>query len=53
MVSPRIDTGTLSIAKSLATGASWAVAIRPLVPTITNIAYISQNAGELSTSEGA
>src|SRR6266852_5011974 len=53
MVSPRIDTATLSIAKSLATGASWAVTVRPPAPTMTNIAYISQNGGDLSTREGA
>ncbi len=53
MVSPSIDTGMLSIAKSLATGASWAVTIRPPVPTMTNIAYISQNGGDFSTSAGA
>jgi hypothetical protein len=53
MVSPRIDTGTLSIAKSAATGASCAVTIRPLVPTITNIAYISQNGSDFNTSAGA
>src|SRR5262249_55960955 len=52
MVSPNSDTGTLSIAKSLAMGASCAVAIRPLLPTMTNIAYISQNGGDLSTGEG-
>jgi hypothetical protein len=52
MVSPSIDTGTLSIAKSLATGASCAVAIRPLLPTMTNIAYISQNGGDFSSAAG-
>ena len=52
MVSQRMDTGTLSIAKSRATGASCAVTIRPPVPTMTNIAYISQNGGDLSTSQG-
>src|ERR1700745_2927331 len=52
MVSPSIDTGTLSIGESLATGASGAVAISPLLPTMTNIAYISQNGGDFSRAAG-
>ena len=39
-VKPRIATGTTSILKSLAIGASCAVAIRPPVPTITNMRYM-------------
>ena len=53
MVRPSINTGTSAIAKSAATGASCAVAIRPPVPTITNIAYSSQNGSDLRTSAGA
>ena len=51
-VSPRIETGTVSILKSLAMGASCAVAIRPPVLTITNMAYITQNGALASTSTG-
>jgi len=33
-------------------GASWAVAIKPPAPTMTNIAYITQNTGVVSASVG-
>src|SRR4029079_9384982 len=51
-VNPSSDNGVLSIAKLLATGASWAMVIRPPDPTITNMAYINQNGGDLRTSAG-
>src|SRR5258707_2902815 len=51
-VNPRIDTGTVSILKSLAMGASCAVAISPPVPTMTNMAYMTQNGTVASTSAG-
>ena len=38
--------------KSLAIGPSWAVAIRPPAAIITNIAYISQNAGVFAICGG-
>ena len=38
-------TGTSAIPKSLAMGASCAVAIKPPAAIMTNIAYITQNAG--------
>ena len=46
-VSPISDTGRVSILKSLAIGPSWATAIRPPAPTMTNMAYITQNTGVL------
>ena len=44
-VSPMMLTGISAILKSLAIGASCAVAIRPPAPTSTNITYITQNTG--------
>ncbi len=41
-----------STLKSLAIGASCAVAISPPVPTMTNITYMTQNGGVFSTSAG-
>ena len=52
MVTPRIDTGALSMPKSAATGASWAAVIRPPAPTSANIAYISQKGRDFSISRG-
>ncbi len=49
-VKPRMDTGTPAI--SLAMGASWAIAIRPPAPTITNMAYMTQNTGVRMASAG-
>jgi hypothetical protein len=51
-VSPRIETGMVPTLKSAAIGANWATAISPPAPTMTNIAYITQNTGVLSTSPG-
>ena len=51
-VSPRSETGMVATLKSLAIGASCATAIRPPVPTMTNIAYMTQNTGVLRTSAG-
>ena len=45
-------TGISAILKSFAIGASCAVAINPPAPTRTNITYITQNTGVLSTSIG-
>ena len=45
-------TGTLSIWKSRAIGASCAVAINPPAPTSTNITYITQKTGLRTISHG-
>ncbi len=42
-------TGTTSILKSFAIGASCAVAIRPPAPTSTNITYMTQKIGDCRT----
>src|SRR5437762_1474544 len=42
-VSARSETGTPSTLKSLAIGASWAVAISPPAPTMTNMRYMTKN----------
>jgi hypothetical protein len=49
---PSRDTGIPSTLKSLAIGASWAMAMRPPAPTMTNITYMTQKTGVLSTSPG-
>ena len=51
-VRPMRLTGMSAILKSLAIGASCAVAIRPPAPTRTNMTYITQNTGERSISTG-
>ena len=51
-VMPTRLTGISAILKSFAIGASCAVAINPPAPTRTNIRYITQNTGVLSTSIG-
>ena len=45
-------TGTLATLKSLAIGASCAVAISPPAPTSTNMTYITQKIGDASISHG-
>src|ERR1041384_2867686 len=52
-VSPSMLTGVSAMPKSLAIGASCAVAMRPPAPTRTNITYMIQNTGVLRTSIGA
>ena len=49
---PRMFTGTLAIWKSLAIGASCAVAIRPPAATMTKMRYMTQNTGRRAISEG-
>ncbi len=51
-VMPMRLTGTASILKSWAIGASCAVAISPPAPTSTNIAYMTQKIGERIISNG-
>ena len=51
-VMPIRVTGTPATLKSLAIGASCAVAIRPPAPTSTNIRYITQKIGVFSISPG-
>jgi len=46
-VKPSRVTGTLSIPKSLAIGASCATAINPPAATSTNITYMTQNTGRV------
>ncbi len=45
-------TGTSMILKSLAIGASCAVAMRPPAATSTNMTYMTQKTGLLNTSTG-
>ena len=52
-VMPINDTGIASILKSLAIGASCAVAIKPPAATSTNIAYMIQKIGDRSISHQA
>src|SRR5689334_25313069 len=49
---PKIVTYDCDTPKSLAIGVSCAVAISPPVAVMTNIANITQNAGERSISNG-
>ncbi len=49
-VRPISETGTVSILKSLAMGASCAVAIKPPAPTSTNITYMTQKIGDCTIS---
>ena len=51
-VMPSRLTGTSATLKSLAIGASCAVAIRPPAPTSTNIRYITQKIGVLQHLDG-
>ena len=52
MVRPSRLTGTSATLKSLAIGASCAVAIRPPAAIITNIRYITQNTGVVTICPG-
>ena len=52
MVRPARVTSILSMWKSAAIGFRFAVTIRPPAPTATNIRYMSQKIGCLSTSPG-
>jgi len=51
-VRPRMETGTRATLKSVAIGPSWATAISPPAPTMTNIAYMTQNTGAQSAWDG-